>query len=260
MRVSILRFVFFSIIICFFEYAQNELYLVNERSIFLERNIIKFRSNRILADVDNQFDLNDFYESTLSLANQFNEYNADDKEMTFLRNAIDSHIKKHKESNTLPDLNNVDKKTKKTILKLQRELEEIKKELANKSNSELEIQSIHDKRIIKKDENNSVSGNEDFNQLENEVNSLEEEFKQFDLSGVDNYKYKRKEDKLYKGLKLRLILMFFFSFATMVSGCVNLPLAIISLAISFESFIKSFQYIKLLYVKYKIKQKSKTSK
>ncbi|CDU17377.1 fam-b protein [Plasmodium yoelii] len=105
MRISILKFVFFSIIICSFEYAKNELYFVNERSICLERNITKFRNNRILADVDNQFDLNDFYQSTLSLVDQFNDCN-DDEEITNLRNIIDSQIKKHKESNTLPDLNN----------------------------------------------------------------------------------------------------------------------------------------------------------
>ncbi|ETB57312.1 hypothetical protein YYC_04820 [Plasmodium yoelii 17X] len=64
MRVSILKFVFFSIIICFFEYAQNELYYVNERKIYLERNIPNFRNNKILADADNQLDLNSAYNKT----------------------------------------------------------------------------------------------------------------------------------------------------------------------------------------------------
>ncbi|EAA19320.1 hypothetical protein [Plasmodium yoelii yoelii] len=150
MRISILKFVFFSIIICSFEYAKNELYFVNERSICLERNITKFRNNRILADVDNQFDLNDFYQSTLSLVDQFNDCN-DDEEITNLRNIIDSQIKKHKESNTLPDLNNVDKKTKKLIHGLHKEIEEFKKELDNKGDNELAIQPIHDKIIIKKE-------------------------------------------------------------------------------------------------------------
>ncbi|ETB62110.1 hypothetical protein YYC_01114 [Plasmodium yoelii 17X] len=59
MRVSI-KILCFSISICFFEYAPNtlklkkqlklyqELYYVNERSIYFERDIVKFRSNRIL--------------------------------------------------------------------------------------------------------------------------------------------------------------------------------------------------------------------
>ncbi|CAD2099590.1 fam-b protein [Plasmodium vinckei lentum] len=64
----------------------------------------------ILADRDNQFDLNNFYESTLSLANQFSDYTDDDEEITNLRNIIDSRIKKHKGSNILPNLNNVDEK------------------------------------------------------------------------------------------------------------------------------------------------------
>ncbi|CXH16340.1 Protein of unknown function (DUF2031), putative, partial [Plasmodium berghei] len=64
MRVSILKYVFFSIIICSFEYAKNELYLVNDRSIFLEMNLINFRNNRVLAYADNEFDLYDFYQST----------------------------------------------------------------------------------------------------------------------------------------------------------------------------------------------------
>ncbi|VTZ71642.1 fam-b protein [Plasmodium yoelii] len=174
MRVNILKYVFFSIIICFFEYGKNELYLVNERTICFERNITNFRNNRILADADNQFNLNDFYQSSLSLANQFNECNDydDDEKMIFLRNTIDSHIKEHKENNTLPDLNNVDKKTKKIIRKLQKELEEVKKELDNKRNNEIEIQPIQDKTITKKDENNSVSKDENSTELENEGNSL----------------------------------------------------------------------------------------
>ncbi|VEV58084.1 fam-b protein [Plasmodium vinckei vinckei] len=81
MESRILKFVFFSIIICSFEYAKNELYYVNERSIYLERNIIYFRNNRILEYIDNQFDLYDFYESTLNLANQFSDYIDDDKEI-----------------------------------------------------------------------------------------------------------------------------------------------------------------------------------
>ncbi|SCL88449.1 Protein of unknown function (DUF2031), putative, partial [Plasmodium chabaudi chabaudi] len=114
MRVNILKYAFFSIIICSFEYAENELYFMNERNIYLERNIINLINNRILADADNQFDLYDFYESTSSIANQFSDFDHDE-EMIRLRNIIDSHIKKHKENNTLPNLNNADKKTKKLI-------------------------------------------------------------------------------------------------------------------------------------------------
>ncbi|CDU16361.1 fam-b protein [Plasmodium yoelii] len=45
---------FFSSIICFFEYAQNELYYANERSTCLKRNVINFRNNTILADPYNK--------------------------------------------------------------------------------------------------------------------------------------------------------------------------------------------------------------
>ncbi|EUD74082.1 hypothetical protein YYG_00029 [Plasmodium vinckei petteri] len=119
-----------------------ELHFVNERSIYLGRDIIKFKNNRILANVDNQFDLNNFYESTFSFANQFNDYNYDEEEITNIRNAIDSHIKEHKENNTLPNLNNVDKKTKKLIYELQKELEYVKKEIDNIRNNELAIQPL----------------------------------------------------------------------------------------------------------------------
>ncbi|EAA17479.1 hypothetical protein YYC_05595 [Plasmodium yoelii 17X] len=168
MRVSILKYVLFSIVICSFEYVKKELYLVNDREIYLERNIIYFRNDRILSDADNQFDLNEFYESTLSLANQFNDCNDGNKEIAYLRNIIDSHIKKHKETNTLLNLKNVDSKIKKLINKSRKELEKLAKELDNKMNGELAIQPIHDKRIIKKDENSSVSEHEDFKQLEND--------------------------------------------------------------------------------------------
>ncbi|CAD2086344.1 fam-b protein [Plasmodium vinckei brucechwatti] len=183
MRVGIFKFVFFSIISCSFEYVQNELHYVNERSVSRERNIINFRSNRILAYADNQFDLNNFYESNSSLESQFNGYNDDCEEIINLRNIIDSHIKKHRESNTRPNLNNANEETKKFIHELRKELEEAKKELDNISSNELEIQPIHDKRKLKKGENISVSEHENFKQFENRENILESEndnFKQFE--------------------------------------------------------------------------------
>ncbi|CAD2098129.1 fam-b protein [Plasmodium vinckei] len=185
MRVSIFKFVFFSIIICSFEYVQNELHYVNERSVSLERNIINFRNNRILAYADNQFDLYNFYQSTSSLANQFSDYNDADDEIAKLQNIIDSHIKKHRESNTTPNLNNADEETKKIIHELRKELEEAKKELDNISINELEIQPIHDKRKLKKDENMSVSEHENFKQSENYENMSVSEHENFKQS--ENY-------------------------------------------------------------------------
>ncbi|CDU17350.1 fam-b protein [Plasmodium yoelii] len=183
MRFNILKYVFFSIIICSFEYAKNELYLVNERTICFERNIKIFRNNRTLADADNQFDLNEFYQSTLSLASQFNDCNDGNKEIAHLRNIIDSYIKKHKERSTILNLKNVDSKAKKLINKFRKELEELTKELDNEMNDELTIQPTHDKIIIKKDENSSVSEHEELKQLENYKNSSvseHEEFKQLE--------------------------------------------------------------------------------
>ncbi|CXH20034.1 fam-b protein [Plasmodium berghei] len=171
MRVSILKYVIFSIIIFSFEYAKNELYFVNDRGIYLERNVINFRNNRILAYADNKFDLNEFYQSTLSLASQLGDCVEGNKEITHLRNIIDSHIKKHKGSSTSLDFKNVDNKTKKIINKLRKELEELKKQIADKTNGELAIQPILDKKIIKKDGNSSVSEHENFKQLENNENN-----------------------------------------------------------------------------------------
>ncbi|VTZ79814.1 fam-b protein [Plasmodium yoelii] len=235
MRISILKFVFFSIIICSFEYAKNELYFINKRNVYHERNITNFRNNRILADADNQFDLNDFYQSTLSLANQFNEYDdyVDDEEMSFIRNAIDSHIKKHIKSNTLPDLNNVDKKTKKLINELRTELKELKKDLDNKTNSEMGIQPIQDKRITKKYGNISVSEHEDFKQLENEGNFLESEDDNFEdeynkIKSKDNFKklkankYIKKDEE--KTLRYMILMATTLVLVTMVSGTVQLLL------------------------------------
>ncbi|SCL84972.1 Protein of unknown function (DUF2031), putative [Plasmodium chabaudi adami] len=77
MRANILNFVFFSIIICSFEYAKNILHFINESSICLERDIINLENNRILAGAENQFDLNNFYGSNLTLADQLNDYKDD---------------------------------------------------------------------------------------------------------------------------------------------------------------------------------------
>ncbi|CDU18243.1 fam-b protein [Plasmodium yoelii] len=171
MRVNILKYVLFSIVICSFEYSKNELYSVNDRGIYLERDVINFRNNRILADVDNRFDLNEFYQSTLSLASQLGDCIEGNKEIAHLQNIIDTHIKKNKGSNTSLDLKTVDSKTKKLINELRTELEEVKKRVANKRNDELAIQSIHEKKIEKKDENSSMSEHEDFKQLENNENN-----------------------------------------------------------------------------------------
>ncbi|ETB56406.1 hypothetical protein YYC_05834 [Plasmodium yoelii 17X] len=227
MRISILKYVL-SIVICSFEYAKNELYL--------ERNITNFRNNRILADVDNRFDLNDFYQSTLSLENQLNDYNDDNEEIIYIRSAIDSHIKKHNESNTLPDLNNVDKKTKKLVNELRTELEEVKKELDNIGDSEITIKHIRDKRITKTYENNSVSEGEYYNQLKNEVNSLETEYKQFDFSN-NHFENKQKLNKMLKGLIMRGLLMMFLSLAILLSGWIQIPFVIIDFNLIYNHLV-----------------------
>ncbi|EUD73613.1 hypothetical protein YYG_00701 [Plasmodium vinckei petteri] len=169
----------------------------------LERNIIHFRNNRILTDLDSQFDLNDFYELTVNISNQFNDYNDSDEEITNRRNIINSHVKKHNENNTLPNLNNVDNKTKKLIHELRKELEEVKKELDNKRNGELEIQLIQDKRIIKNDEHILEAKYDNFKYEYNEIisNNNYEELK-------TDQKLKKEEKKLVVG-GLTLIASFF---------------------------------------------------
>ncbi|SCL97200.1 Protein of unknown function (DUF2031), putative, partial [Plasmodium chabaudi adami] len=135
------------------------------------------------------------------IASQFNDYNDDEKDIIHFRNAIDSHIKKHKENNTLPNLNNVDRKTKKLIYELQKELEETKKEIDNIRNNKLVIQPIQDKRRIKKDENIPVSDHEDFKQLEISENALEignynfeDEYNE--ITSSDIYKEIKMDEKL----------------------------------------------------------------
>ncbi|SCL83049.1 Plasmodium exported protein, unknown function, partial [Plasmodium chabaudi adami] len=242
-----------------------ELYFINDRNIYLERNIINFRNNRILTDADKQFDLNNFYQSTSSLANQFNDYNDDDDKITNLRNIINSHIRKHKENNTLPNLNNVDKKTKKLIYELQKELEETKKELDNIRNDELAIQLIHDKKIIKKYKSISVSKRENLKQLENEGNFLETEDDDFEdddfedddfedddfeddyfeddyfeddyfeadynevisSKSYDKYVINRKLKKSKKKLIIKIMLMIIYFFGVIASGVLNFLVLIV---------------------------------
>ncbi|CAD2095009.1 Plasmodium exported protein, unknown function [Plasmodium vinckei] len=195
----------------------TELYFINERNIYIERNIINFKNNRILADAGKEFDLNNFYESTVSLANEFSDYIDNDKKITNLRNIIDSSIKKHKGSNTSPNLNNVDKKTKELIYELQKELEEVKKELDNIRNYKIIIQPIQNKRMIIKGENTSVSEHEDFGQLKNRGNLLDRKHNEVvsssknelknnnndkdDFDDEANFKYLKSEQ--YEKLKYR---------------------------------------------------------
>ncbi|CAD2088770.1 fam-b protein [Plasmodium vinckei lentum] len=221
MIIKILKYALFSIIICSFEYAKNELHFVNERSIYLERNIINIRNNRALADADNQFDLNSLYLSTVNLADQFSDWDDDDddnEDIKNIRNIIDSHVKKNKENNTFPNLNNGDKRAISLIYKLQKEIEETKKEIDNIRNNELAIQPIQDKRIIIKDENVPVSEHENFKQLENSENILdignynfEDEYNEIISSDV--YKEMKSDKKTKTELKKNLI-----NFAIIVIG------------------------------------------
>ncbi|SCL95923.1 Protein of unknown function (DUF2031), putative [Plasmodium chabaudi adami] len=251
MRVNILNFVFLSIIICSFEYAENELYFINKRNIYLERNIINLINNRILADADKQFDLYDlydFYGSNLSLANKFSDC---DEEMIRLRNIIDSHIKKHKENNTLANLNNADKKTKKLIYELQKELEETKKGINNIRINELAIQLMQDKRIIKKDGNNFVSEHENFKHLENEGNFLKIENYNFEdkyheITSSDIYEEIKTRKKFKKEAKKfimnSVILGIGFGMAIASASWYIILLCAPQMASMFKSYWKAFKY------------------
>ncbi|EAA16801.1 fam-b protein [Plasmodium yoelii] len=251
MRVSILKFVFFSIIICFFEYVKNELYYINERNIYHERNITNFRNNRILGDTDNRFDLNYFYESTLSLANQLNEYNDDDdEEIKYLRNIIDSHVKKHKENNTLPDLNSLDKRTKKLIDELHKEIEETKKELDNIKNNKLAIELI---------QNNPVS-EEDFKQLKNERNIVGTEHYGVDSNIENESKTKRKLTKLTKKLMVRGVLLTLLVLSLLVPGLIYFVFVIMNVVLSIEIIIECCKYVKFFFKEYKSYKKKKKSR
>ncbi|CAD2099612.1 fam-b protein [Plasmodium vinckei brucechwatti] len=254
MRVSILKLVFFSIIICSFEYAINELYYVNETSIHLERNLINFRNNRILTDADEHFDLNYFYESIVSFADQLNDHNDDGKDIKKSRNFINSHIKKYKESNTLPDLNNVDKKTKREIHKLQKELEEVKNELDNIRNDKLAIQPIQDKRIIIKGRKFSISNYEGPKGLEYLRSLTVNEQDEDDTNVEDIVESKRELERRFKGLMIRGALMILLSFVLLAPGVVQIGAAIIGVLLSIESIFRCYQYAKL---GYKIPKKTK---
>ncbi|SBW38266.1 fam-b protein [Plasmodium berghei] len=224
MRVSILKCVLFSIVICSFEYAQNE-----DRGIWLERNVINFRNNRILAYADNEFDLYDFYQSTLSLASQLGDCVEGNKEIAHLRNIIDSHIKKHIENNTLPNLNNLDKKTKNLTNELRKEL---KKQIADKMNGELAIQPIDDQIIIKKDENCSVSEHEGFKQLKNNENNK--------ITSSNNYKEPKANQKFKKILKklFKMMMTNLVFLAIILSSGLLIPLMLLIPRGSFDGIEK----------------------
>ncbi|SCL82148.1 fam-b protein [Plasmodium berghei] len=247
MRVSVLKYVIFSIVICSFEYAKNELYFVNDRGIYLEGNVITFRNNRILAYADNEFDLNEFYQSTLSLASQLGDCVEGNKEIEHLRNIIDSHIKKHKGSSTSLDLKNVDSKTKKIIDDLRTELEEVKREIDNKRNGELAIHSIDDKIIIKKDENSSVSEHEDFKQLENNENNK---------IASSNCYMKSKLTKKYGKEAIKFILsclgFLAVAFSVPITGLLSLMILFIPSGVSIYYFLW-----RLIKCEYKLKKISK---
>ncbi|CAD2085080.1 fam-b protein [Plasmodium vinckei brucechwatti] len=256
MRASILKFVLFSIVICSFEYAPNGSNFVNERIIYLERNVINFRNNRILADADKQLDLNDFYNSTLELANHLNDCN-DDKEMACLRNMIDSHANKNNESNTLPDLNNVDEETKKLIHELQKELEKVKKELDKKGDKELATQTIQNKKIIKKDENASELKYGDFKQLKKEGDSLKEKNNEIASSGNNELKNKPELNKPIRKLLKKAMLLIGASYVFILAAGFGVPFLLLFTMISFGTIKKLWKHVKVDFKASKILRISK---
>ncbi|CAD2091031.1 fam-b protein [Plasmodium vinckei lentum] len=196
MRFSILKYALFLIIIWSFLYAQNEICFMNKRTKYIERNIINFRNNRILADIDIKFDLNHIHELTLSVVNQLIEHNCNDGDIVVLPFIINIFVKNQGESDTLPDLNSFDIITKMLIHAHQKELEKLKKELDNLWDCELEIQLIHDKKMLKKDKNISVSKPEHFKQLKNKGISSKEEDNKIDPSSNTELDDKAKLKKL----------------------------------------------------------------
>ncbi|CAD2092323.1 fam-b protein [Plasmodium vinckei brucechwatti] len=246
MKANILNFVLFSMVICSFEYAKKELYYVNERSIYREKNIIYFRNNRILADADKQFDFNDFYKSNLNFVSQYNDYDYDDKENVYLRNIIDSHVKKHKESNTTPNLNNVDGETKKLLLELRKDIEEVKKEIDNKRNGKLAAQSIQNKKISKKYKDNSAPEHASFKEFEHEKNN---EVISRSNNELENDAETRKSIKrlLKKGLVLAGI-----SLGFLISGGLTIPFIVIITLVSFDTFKKLWSHTRSEFKKTKI--------
>ncbi|VEV58081.1 fam-b protein [Plasmodium vinckei vinckei] len=245
MKLGILKFVFFSIIICSFEYAKNELYYVNETSIYLERNLIYFGNNRILTDADNQLDLNYFYESIVSLADQHNNINVDNKDITNIQNLINSHINKCKESNTLPNLNNVDEKTKKEIRKLQKELKKVRKEVDNIRNDKLAIQPIQDKRIIIKCENVSIPNYEGLNGLEYLRSITSNEPNEDNTTVDDILESKREQERRLIGLIIRGGVSILLAFMLLAPVSLQIAAAIISALLTAETFVRCYQYVKL---------------
>ncbi|SCL92937.1 fam-b protein [Plasmodium chabaudi chabaudi] len=263
MRISILNFVFFSIIICSFEYAKNILHFINESNVYLERNIINLENNRILANADNQFDLNNFYESTLTLADQFNDYkdnyeddDDDDEVIKKIQNIIDSHREKDKRNNTLPNLNNVDKKTKKLIHELRTELDGVKKELDNIKNNKLAIQPIQDKRIVNRREVTSVSNHEGHNGSEylrvitaNEQNAV-------NTTAYDKLINIRKLNKKRKGLYVRAGILIALSILVHVPGINLWVMGTLIVGLSAETLFRCYQFRKLGLKIYKAPKKN----
>ncbi|KEG02414.1 fam-b protein [Plasmodium vinckei vinckei] len=255
MRISILYFVFFSIIICSFEYGKNILHFINERNVYLERNIINLENNRILADGDKQFDLNHFYESTLSLVSQLNDHNDDDEVIKKIQNIIDSHINKHKESNTLPNLNNVDKKTKKLIYELRKELDEVKKEIDNIRNNKLAIQPIEDKRIVNRHEVVSVSNYEGLNGLEYPRHITANEQNAVNTTVDDELKNKRKVKRRRYGLFVRAFILVVLSIVVLIPGVNLWVLGTLIVSLSIETYFRCYQFRKLTFKIYKVPKK-----
>ncbi|CDU16591.1 hypothetical protein YYC_03526, partial [Plasmodium yoelii 17X] len=219
MRVNILKYVIFSIIICSFEYSQNEL--------CLGRNVINFRNNRVLTDVDNLLDLNDLSQSTVNLVNQFDENDSDDDGIIYMRKIINSHIKEQTKNNTLPKLSSLNKRTKKIVNKLLTELEKAKKELSSHKDDEMKKKLIEDEQMTIKDEN--------FKQFENELSPLEKE------NMIKDWEQAKKD---FKGMMISGTTVIFLLMGLLIPGPSQIPISILISLLAVNAFYKGYKYDK----------------
>ncbi|SCL88307.1 fam-b protein, partial [Plasmodium chabaudi adami] len=239
------------------------LHFINESNVYLERNIINLENNRILANADNQFDLNNFYESNLTLADQLNDYkddyeDDDDEVIKKIQNIIDSHREKDKRNNTLPNLNNVDKKTKKLIHELRTELDEVKKELDNIKNNKLAIQPIQpiqpiqDKRIVNRREVASVSNYEGLNGSEYLRVITANEQNVVNITAYDKLKNIRKLNRKRKGLYVRAGILIIMAGVALMPGVNIWAFLPIIVGATAETLFRCYQFYKLGSKIYKI--------
>ncbi|VUC55979.1 fam-b protein [Plasmodium berghei ANKA] len=212
---------------------------------------------------DASLDINDFYDSSLSILDKYNDGNYDGEENIYTKQIINFHQTNFEYSDTSSKLKDIED-VREFINEITSELEISKKENDNNREYEIAVEQNIDKRLVKKDIDLLISSCENLKELKHsehildiDVNNFEKKYNEV-ISG-NNYnivKCNSKFDETFKRFLKSHALILPVVLLCLISGGFAIPFVILSVHKTGYTINKLFKLIKILKKrsKYKIKK------